>query len=79
MDHRNSITNRIEQLRKNFEKNKEGNQDNQEPIIRNRVNFVGRSSVYDRVKFIESQLEKCIIKHISFLKLLKINSIYRRI
>lgn len=60
MDHRNSIANRIEQLRKNYEKNKEGNQENQEDATRKRMNFVGRSSVYDRVKFIESQLEKCI-------------------
>jgi hypothetical protein len=59
MDPRNSITNRIEQLRTNFEKNKEGNQESKEASSRNRINLVGRSSVYDRVKFIESQLEKC--------------------
>ena len=59
MDCRNSITNRIEQLRKNFEKNKEENQVSQEASSRKNINLVGRSSVYDRVKFIESQLEKC--------------------
>ncbi len=59
MDHRNSITNRIEQLKKNFVKSKEGDIENQDPSNRNKVNFVGRASVYDRVKFIESNLGKC--------------------
>lgn len=66
MDHRNSITNRIEQLKKNFEKNKEGNPENQQVSTRNRTNFVSRNSVYDRVKFIESQLELC--KKLNFFK-----------
>jgi len=67
MDHRNSITNRIDQIKKNYEKNKETSQENQEGTNRIKSNYVSRGSVYDRVKFIEGQLEKC--KYILYKKI----------
>lgn len=59
MDHRNSIKNRIEKLRKNCDKNKENDAEETEIVKKTKVNLTGRNSVYDKIKFIESQLEKC--------------------
>lgn len=64
MDHKKSITNRIEQIRKNYERNKNENnplEEKEKPkdqIKPNKINLVGRNSVYDKVRLIESQVIK---------------------
>jgi hypothetical protein len=62
IDHKKSIYNRIENLRRTQTLNNQASLEEKETQMRSRVNL--RVSVYDKVRNINSQLNNCKIKTI---------------